>query len=78
MALADALEKRRRPTRPCPWADLMERMTDEDRGVAEDHMNNGSPLAELIEAIRDEGYSVGDRGAYRHRRGECSCLSQTA
>lgn len=73
MALSDALTKRKKPTRDCLWVALLETMSPEDTEAAAEHMDTGGPIDLLLQAIRDEGYHIGDSAAYRHRRGECSC-----
>ena len=75
MALADAIESKIKPPREkfCTVPTLIDSLSDEDKKTFLAHLEKGTPTVTLTEALRSEGYKMGDEKLNKHRRGLCEC-----
>lgn len=74
MALSDLLNQYiNKKTDLCPFAQVVDSLSDEDQKVLASAIAKGVPNNYIIQALQSEGKKVSNDSYYNHRRGTCRC-----
>lgn len=73
MALADRIELAKREKKVCPFQQMLNTMTKEDRETLVKAMKEGVPWRVLQRSLRAEGYSTSHETMTNHVRKTCRC-----
>lgn len=74
MSLENSIEEARyKGTTLCPFARLIDQLSDADKKALDAAINKRLPDVTLATALRKEGYRIAEISISQHRKGLCRC-----